>query len=168
MTNFYDDSKFGVITRKWFGLTTKLGGDKVVGTGVFTIGSGATCVIKIAKWYPRGPIKLVKAGVMVVATLQKRVASNYELRHRFLADGASGSVGITVTHDPGTATQVAPYTISSSVTLTRAKVKAGAYMVIKTATPQTDENTRRTSSVLGSLAYFVDYVPMYDGSKWNS
>ncbi len=167
MPSTYDDAKYGVITRKWFGLTTKLGGDRPVGTGVFTIGSGATCVSKVARWYPRGPIRLVKAGVMVVATLQKRVASNTELRHRFFADGASASLGILVTHDPGTATQVAPYTISSSVTITRARVKAGAYMMIKTATPQSDENSRRTSSVLGSLAYFVDYEPYFD-EKWKT
>ncbi len=165
--NTYDDNKYGVITRKWFGLTTKHGGDRTLGVGGYTIGSAATCVAKVARWYPRGPIKLVKAGIMVLATLQKRVASNTELRHRFFADGASASVGITVTHDPGTATQVAPYTISSSVTITRSKVKAGAYMMIKTATPQSDENSRRTSSVLGTLAYFVDYKPAFD-NKWDT
>lgn len=165
MSNIYDDSKFGVITRKWFGLTKKFGGDCADG---YTVGSAATCVSKVARWYPRGAISLRKAGVVMLATLQKRVASNWELRHRFFADGASASVGITVTHDPVAATKVAPYTIASSVTLTRSRVKAGAYIRIKTATPQTDENSRLTSSVLGSLAYFVDYVPLFNDQKWNS
>ncbi len=163
----YDDSKFNVITRKWFGLSTKHGGDYAADAlTAFEVGSNATCVAKVARWYPRGPIEILKAGVMVVATLQKRVASNWELRHRFFADGASASVGITVTHDPGTATQVAPFVISSSVTITRKRVKAGAYIRVKTATPQTDSNTRLTSSVLGTLAYFIDYRPLFD-PKWS-
>lgn len=155
----YDNGKYGVINRKWFGLTKKFGGDCADG---YTIGSAATCVAKVARWYPRGPIKLIKAGVMVLATLEKRVASNWELRHRFFADGASGSVGITVTHDPTTATKVAPYAISSGITITRARVKQGGYMKIKTATPQTSNSSRLTSSVLGSLAYFIDYKTMYN------
>lgn len=166
MPSSYSDSKFGVIQRKWFGLTKKMGGDCADG---YTIGSAATCVAKVARWYPRGPVKLVKAGVMVLATLEKRVASNWELRHRFRADGASASLGILVTHDPGTATKVAPYTIASSTTITRSRVKAGGYVAIKTATPQTDEGTRLTASVLGTLAYFVDYKPMFDGDgKWDT
>lgn len=165
MSGFYHDDKFGVITRKWFGLTKKHGGDCADG---YTIGSAATCVAKVARWYPRGPITLVKAGVMVLATLQKRVASNLELRHRFRADGASGSLGIECIHDVGTATKTAPWTISSSVTITRALVSAGDYMTIKTATPQSDSSTRLTSSVLGTLAYFVDYKPCYDtGGRWD-
>lgn len=164
----YDDGKFGVITRKWFGLSTKHGGEYAADAlTAFEVGSAATCVAKTARWYPRGPIQLIKAGIMVVATLQKRVASNWELRHRFFADGASGSVGISITHDPGTATQVAPFTIASSTTITRARVKAGSYMRVKTATPQTDSNTRLTSSVLGTLAYFVDYKPMFQDGKWD-
>lgn len=163
MGNTYDDEKFGVVTRKWFGLTKKFGGDCADG---YAVGSAATCVSKVTRWYPRGPIKLVKAGVMVLATLEKRVASNWELRHRFFADGASASLGILCTHDPVAATKVAPYTISSSVTITRGRVKAGSYIKVKTATPQTDEGTRLTNSVLGSLAYFLDYVPALD-PKWN-
>ena len=31
MSNFYDDSKFGMVNRKWFGLTKKHGGDCAAG-----------------------------------------------------------------------------------------------------------------------------------------
>jgi hypothetical protein len=69
--NTYDDAKYGIIERKWFGLTKKLGGETAAG---FTLGTtDATAVSHLARWYPKGPILLVKAGSFTLATLNRKV-----------------------------------------------------------------------------------------------
>src|SRR3990167_6113783 len=89
MSNFYEDSKFGVITRKWFGLTKKLGGDVAAGYTLAT--TDATVISHLARWYPRGPIKILKMGSFVLATLVN--ASVDRVPVRLLTRGASASVG---------------------------------------------------------------------------
>ena len=163
MSNSYDDAKYGVIQRKWFGLPKTRGGD--VASGYSIAGSAATSTKHLRFWYPKGPIKLLKAGAMNLATVNIASTAADVIPVRVYADGASGSTGISFNWAM-TSTKVAPHTIASSSTVTRQKVKAGAYVKITTGTPQTGKGTRITGSVVtGELAFFVDYTPAFD-SGW--
>lgn len=160
MPNFYDDSKFGVINRKWFGLTKKLGGDAASGYTLAT--TDATHISQLARWYPRGPIKMKKFGAFVLATLVN--ASVDRVPHRLMTRGASASVG-AVAYSAKTL-----FSFGSTVTFTVSQVKAGEYISIITGTPQTDKGTAaNTATTTGTVAFFLDYVPTYDsGGKWDA
>lgn len=160
MSNFYDDSKFGVITRKWFGLTKKLGGDVAAGYTLAT--TDATTISQLARWYPKGPIKFVKFGSFVLATLVN--ASVDRVPVRLLTRGASASVG-GVAYSAKTL-----FSFGSTVTFTVNKCKAGEYISIRTGTPQTDKGTAaNTATTTGTLAFFLDYVPTYnEDGKWDA
>lgn len=166
MPNFYDDSRFGVIQRQWFGLSKKWGGDRpnarvASGQGCFAT-TDATSKTHISKWYPRGPIKMVKAGAMGLATIVN--ASVDRIPMRVLTRGASASVGCSLN-----LTKLAPAAIASTTTFTTRTVKAGEYIAIKTGTPQTDNGTAaNTATTTGTVAFFVDYVRSFDADgKWD-
>lgn len=165
MSNFYDDSRFGVIERQWFGLSKKWGGavpNARVASGIGCFGTtDATVKTHIAKWYPRGPIKLVKAGTMNLATVTN--ASVDRIPVRVLVRGASASLGCLFYNAKGNQAVVA-----STTTFTVRTVKAGEYLAIKTGTPQTDNGTAaNTATTTGTVAFFVDYVRSWDPSKWD-
>ena len=169
MAQFYSDAKFGVITRRWFGLSKKWGGDRpnarnASGQGCFGT-TDATTKTHIAKFYPRGPIKLVKAGVFTLASVTN--ASVDRIPVRILTRGASASTGCSfyISNVPTVQAE-----ISSTTTFTAAQVKAGEYLTIKTGTPQTDKGTAaNTATTTGTVAFFVDYVPTFDSSgKWDT
>jgi len=168
MSNFYSDSKFGVIQRKWFGLTAKHGGD---GT-VYTFGS-ATTTTHLARWYPRGPIEIQKVGYFVAATMVGAATNKGRRQIRFYTRGASASsVGNLV---PATCGTVSAYTFNSTTSLTVTQCKAGEYLTIKSGTPRTykaagySSGTAVQGTVNGSVAFFVDYVPKFDvDGKWDS
>jgi len=164
MSNFYSDSKFGVINRKWFGLTKKHGGDVAAG---YTFGTtDATSITHLARWYPRGPVKMLKAGSRHLATMTQ--ASSDLVPARLLTRGASASVGCTW-NVKSTSTAINPYVVASTTTFTVAQVKAGEYIAVKTGTPRTDNGTAaNTATLTGTVAFFVDYVPTYSGSQWSS
>lgn len=172
MPNFYDDSKYGVITRKWFGLTKKWGGDVAAGYVLNAVTHGATSVSHLAKWFPRGPIKVVKAGSFAVATLAN--ASSDLHKARLKTRGASASMGVlwfikntsTSISQAAFASNVPNYTAKGSGSVTYPTVKAGEYLQIITATPVTDKGTRVQATTTGTVAFFVDYVPKFD-AKWD-
>ncbi len=160
MSNSYDDSKFGVINRKFFGLTAKWGGDVAAG---YTFGTtDATVRTPLARWYPRGPIKMLKAGTFILATVAN--ASVDRIPVRVLTRGASASLGVLFYNAKGNQAVIA-----SSTTFTVPQVKAGEYITIKTGTPQTDKGTAaNTATTTGTVAFFVDYVPRFDATgKWD-
>lgn len=162
MSNFYDDSKFGVIQRQWFGLSKKWGGDRpnaraASGQGCFGT-TDATVKTHFAKWYPRGPIRMVKAGVFTIASVTN--ASVDRVPVRFMTRGASASTGCLfyITSVPTVQAE-----ISSTTTFTVKQCKAGEYITIKTGTPQTDNGTAaNTATTLGTVAFFLDYVPTWN------
>ena len=181
MPNFYDDSKFGVVTRKWFGLTKKWGGDVAAG---FTYATAhGTSITHLAKFYPRGPIKIVKAGSMTIATLAN--ASSDLHIGRIRTRGASASVAVQW-YLKSTSTQVVQTVIASNVpgrslptgnppaaantsgvTLIN-QCKAGEYISVMTATPTTDKATRVQATTSGTTVFFVDYIPAFDSTgKWD-
>src|SRR4051812_37127923 len=94
----YDDGKYGVINRAWFGLSRKWGGPlsnartATVRPGCFATAHG-TSVVHMAKWYPRGPIRITKAGSFVLSTLTN--ASSDLHIGRIRARGASASVAVS-------------------------------------------------------------------------
>lgn len=167
MANFYDDHKFGVITRTWFGLTQKNGGQDAA----ITFGS-ATTTTHVAKWRPRGPIKIKKVGYLVQATMAGKATNKGRREFRFLTRGASASVVAKLL--PATCGTVSAYTFNSTTSLTVSQVKAGEYVSIKSGTPVTYTTTYALGTVTqgtvnGSLAFFIDWVPTYDYSgKWDS
>lgn len=159
----YAENKFRVITRKWFGLTKKHGGDVAAGYTFAT--TDATKIAHLARWYPKGPIKLVKAGIMRLATFTS--ASVDIIPVRFRTRGASASLGCTV-NAKSTATAQAAYTFASAVSFTAPNIKAGEYLSIDSGTPQTDNGTAaNTATALGTMAMFVDYIPDYDEEDTN-
>jgi hypothetical protein len=169
MSNFYDDAKFGVVRRQWFGLSKKWGGDRPnarVASGAGCFGTtDATSKTHLAKWYPRGGIKLIKAGVFTLASVTN--ASVERIPVRITTRGASASVGCAfyISNVPTVQAE-----ISSTTTFTANKVKAGEYLSIKTGTPQSDAGTaRNTATTLGTVAFFVDYQPLWsEDGKWDT
>ena len=157
-SNFYSDSKFGVIQRQWFGLTTKYGGSVVNTANLYTFGTtDATVRSQLAKWYPRGPIKLVKVGSFVLATLVNASVDRVPVRVK--TRGASASLGGLFY------TAKTLNSFASTTSFTVKQCKAGEYLSITTGTPQTDKGTAaNTATTTGTLAFFVDYVPTYDSS----
>jgi hypothetical protein len=161
MSNFYSDGKFGVINRKWFGLTKKWGGDCANGYTFAT--TDATVITQLAKWYPRGPIKMLKAGTFILGTVTNASVDRIPVRLR--TRGASASLGCLFYNAKGNQAVIA-----STTTFTVSKVKAGEYINIVTGTPQTDKGTAaNTATTTGTVAFFVDYVPTYDPTgKWDA
>lgn len=186
MSNFYDDAKFGVIERKWFGLTKKVGGDLpgLVTVSVGTHGSGtqynggyefgsATTTTHLARWYPRGPIQLKKFGYMVLATLVGKATVKGRREMRLYTRGASASVGAKLL--PATCGTVTQYTFNSTTTFTVSQCKAGEYVSITSGTPRTykaagySSGTVTRGTVNGTVAFFIDYVPTWNkDAKWDA
>lgn len=162
--NFYSDSKFGVIKRKWFLLSKKLGGSSSTARAGASRGcfgtTDATSKTHVTRWYPKGPIKMLKAGSFVQATMTQ--ASSDLVPARLTTRGGSASVGCSW-NVKSTSTAVSQYTIASTTTFTVRQVKAGEYISIKTGTPKTDKGTAaNTATLTGTVAFFVDYVDTYD------
>ena len=157
MGNSYDDAKYGVIERKWFGLTKKWGGETAAG---YTLGTtDATAIAHLAQWYPQGPILLVKAGSFTMATLNGSGVDRIDARVK--VRGASASLAAS-----WNAFASAAKSFASDITMAAARVKVGEYVSIRTGTPETDKGTaKNTSTTTGTLAFFVDYKRAYD-VKW--
>lgn len=162
MSNFYDDSKFGVITRKWFGLTKKHGGDAASG---YTFGTtDATGITHLSRWYPRGPILIKKFGAKVLGSIVAG-SQDYDdmIEARLYTRGGSASVAATFSFDIDGGT-IAPHTFASIETITVEQCKAGEYITITTGTLTTADGTESiTATTLGTVAFFIDYVPKFDG-----
>ena len=162
MSNFYDDSKFGVIERYWTGLTSKHGGADDVGFGLGT--TDATTIDHLARYYPKGPIRMLKAGHFVLATIGGGGTDMDVIPARILVDGANESGDWNIP-DAG-----APFSIASTVTFTDAVVDAGSYIGVRTGTPQsTNATAANTATVTGTVAFFVDYRRVWvETGKWDT
>lgn len=159
MGNSYDDARFGIIERKWFGLTKKYGGDVAAG---YTLGTtDATAIAHVARWYPKGPIRIVKAGSFTLATLNGSGVDRIDARVK--VRGASASLAAS-----WNAFASAPNSFASDESMSAYRVKAGEYLAIRTGTPETDKGTaKNTSTTTGTLAFFVDWVRDYTAAKWD-
>ena len=153
----YSDDNYKVITRKWFGLTKKYGGDCASG---YTLGTtDATAIAHLARWYPKGPIRIIKAGSFTLATLNGSGVDKIDCRVK--VRGASASLCASFNCFAS-----AQNSFASDEAMSAFRVKAGEYLSIRTGTPETDKGTAKiTSTTTGTLAFFVDYVPDLS-SKW--
>lgn len=141
MSNSYDDSKYGVIERHWFGLPKLAGGGAAAG---ITFNETQAAVVK--RFYPRGPIKILKLGVQTLATLGKG-------EQLFgLCVGGTATVKGTIVASSASA----PYTIASKTLATT--LSAGSYLSLLAST-----NVCST----GTVAVFMDFRRLYDGAKWD-
>lgn len=143
MAEFYDDSKFGVIERHWFGLPKTWGGGAAAG---FTFNESEATVVK--RFYPKGPITILKLGVLTLATLGKG-----EEAFNLKKDGSTlvGAVVASTTSAPGT--------IASNVAPASANVAAGSYLQLVSST---------NACSTGTCAVFIDFVRRFDvGGKWS-
>jgi hypothetical protein len=135
---FYSDAMFGITYRKWFGLTTRNGGDSAA-TGI-TFNETQSNVVK--RWYPpqKGAIQMQKYGVVTLATLGKGEQS-FDL----CVGGTTSPFATLVA-----STTSAPWTIASKVT--SKGLTAGSYVSILAST-----NVCST----GTVAIFIDYRPKF-------
>jgi hypothetical protein len=143
--SFYDDAKYGVIERQWFGLTTKHGGQANA-----PITFNETAAYKVTRWYPKGPIKIKKFGLRVLATMGKG-----EQEFKLMKNGTS--IGKVIASTTG-----APYsqlTNAMNTSFTVSTVPDGDYLGVYAST-----NVCST----GSVAFFIDYTRMFDaaGTTW--
>lgn len=140
--SFYSDKKYDTIERKWFGLSKANGGDSAAG---FTFNETQAALIK--RYYPKGPIRLLKIGVMTLATLGK----GEQLIG--LTVGGTATVKATIVASSASA----PYTIASKTLATT--LSAGSYLSLLAST-----NVCST----GSVAVFVDFRRTFEVSgKWD-
>lgn len=172
--SFYDDAKYGVVSRKWFGLTKKLGGDCAAG---YTIGS-ATAITQLARWYPKGPIDIIKCGLRVLATLATAAtnSSTERLPVRFYKSSAAGASHNTLIDSfnlyvGDNANAPGIFTIASGgKSLSSPEVEAGRFISIRTGTVTTAGGTEpgTNGTVSGTVAFFVDWSPRFDiGGAWD-
>ncbi len=164
MANMYDDSKFGVIERNWFFLRPKWGGAAATGYEGYGATKGGTTKTVVTNWYPRGPIKMLKAGRLCMATLTNASSDLHKVT--ILTRGASASTGCTF-YAKSTATAVSQKTFASTTSFTVSQVKAGEYVTIKMNTPTTDKATVVAATTTGTLAFFIDWVRTYGTTKWD-
>lgn len=145
MGAFYDDAKFGVIERVWFGLTTKHGGEASAPL-TFNESEGN----KVSRWYPKGPIIIKSFGLRVLATMGKG-----EEWFTLLKNGST-SCGKVVASTTG-----APYSQPTNALNTSPTVSTlpdGDYLTLLAST-----NVCST----GSVAFFIDFTRAFDAGDNN-
>jgi len=155
----YDKGKYGVIRSKWFGLTKKHGGDVAAG---YTFGTtDATRIDHLDRWYPRGPIRMLKAGHYVLATVGGGGTAFDQVPARVLVNGS-----VETTADWNISDAAAPYAKGSAVSFTNDIVDAGSYIGFSTGTPESTNGTAaNTATVTGTVAFFLDYVDEFDPAE---
>lgn len=149
--SFYDDAKYGVIERVWFGLMKKQGGDNVANTGGFI--PDETTKTHVTRWYPKGPIKIKKFGLLIAATIGKG-ETVYVLKKN-----GSTRVGTVTASTSGAPYSSTAYSINSSPTVST--LPDGDYLSLVSS-------TNVCSS--GTCAFFIDYTRMFDaaGTTWEA
>lgn len=179
MAHEYSSDIYGRRCRKWFGLGPRWGGEGLV----YTVGSYATQTLEmittgrggyylgthdpgtlthVEKWFPQGPIEIKKIGVFICSTLLN--ASEGKMGFRFLSRGASASVVGTLVMSSATVSEAA---FASKVSLTTTKCKAGEYITCQSYEPVTTGGaTEIKATTTGRVAFFLDYVPLYDPDRW--
>ncbi len=181
--NAYDAAKFHVITRQRFGYTTKLGGQASAAIAPLT--GSATTETLVQRWYPRGPIRVLKVGYQCVATASAAenatgASDRARVPIEFYKSSAAGVARTTLIASkdirihPVAATLTPLWSINSKATIASAEVEAGRFITIFAATAQSNEGTaaaaRGTTMISGSFGFFIDWVPKYvpSAEKWNT
>lgn len=140
-SNNYDDAKYGVIERHWFGLPKTWGGGAAAG---LTFNESEATPIK--RFYPKGPIVVEKLGVVALATLGKG-----EQAFNLKIDGSTTmkSVVCSSASAPGAIASIA---VNDSLT-------AGSYLSLVAST---------NACSTGTCAVFIDFRRKYETTgKWD-
>lgn len=160
----YSDAKFQIIERTWFGLHLNKGGCVAAASG-FTCGAeAATSNNHIAAYYPKGPIRLLKFGVMVQKAVACTATAMDRIPFRLRVNAGNETSNVYI------ADAAAAYTIGSTTTFTNPVVDAGSYIDIIQGTPQSGDGTEVvTGTVTGTFAYFIDWVREYtpEATDWD-
>lgn len=167
----YSNDKYSVVNRTWFGLTKKHGGEAASG---YTIGS-ATTADQLARWYPKGPLKVLKVGHRVLATLSTpATAGAIDMApYRIYKSSSSGTAKTTLIASNAIVADdtniEALYAVGSKETIASEEVEAGRFLTIRTASPTTGAGTTGDGTIGGTVAFFIDWVPKYSTSgKWDA
>ena len=154
----YNDAKYNVIERKWFGLTKKWGGDCATGYIMTAVDSATTLKHMDSGYYPKGPIRIVKWGAMVLATVT--ATKTVDLLPTYLQLGTAAKVG-----------RMNLRAASQKVffgTVAAIDVADGKAIKIAQATPTTSAGTAAILGTQGgTVAFFIDYVRRYDSTNGN-
>jgi hypothetical protein len=134
----YADHKYGIIERHWFGLLKKVGGNAATG---FT--QNETESTQVTRFYPKGPIRLLKFGAMV-----QKLNGKAEVFHVLLKNGTRIDRCVSSTNG-------AAYTINSVVL--DDDIDPGSYLTITSST---------STCSTGTYAFFVDFRRIAS-SKWH-
>jgi len=138
----YNDGIFADVRRLWFGYKR---GASAPGLGAAAANSETEQLTYVERFYPKGPIKILKFGVIAASTHGKgeEIVALYRNASR---------LGVAVA-----STSSNEYVINS-VAVNKI-CAAGSYLNIICST-----NVCST----GSVACFVDYVPLYDQNRWGA
>jgi hypothetical protein len=149
----YANDRYSVVERKWFGLTKKWGGDCATGYALTGNDSGTTIKHMDKGYYPKGPIRIVKWGAMVLATVTATKTVG-KLPH-YIQVGTAAKTGllnlvpVTKAIAPAVQTTVTGYI----------DVADGKTIKIMQGTPVTSKGTAQvTGTQAGTVAFFIDYV----------
>lgn len=181
--NAYDAAKFHNIQRTRFGFTNKMGGQASAAIAPLT-GSASTETL-VNRWYPKGPIKILKVGYQCVATASAAAnATGASDRARipieFYKSNAAGTARSTLIASkdilihPVANTLTPLWSIASKAVIASAEVEAGRFITVFAATAQSNAGTAAaaigTTMVSGSFGFFIDWIPHYDpaNEKWNT
>ncbi len=160
MGNMYDDAKFGVVERKWIGLTKGYGGDAAAGFDLAAATHDPGTVSHVSKLFFPGAIEVRKIGAFVTSDVSN--ASGGLMNFRVLTRGASASVCGDFSFSSGT---VAAGVIGASklaANLTVTQCKKGEYMTFQSLEPTTKTKaTEVKATTTGKVAFFVDYIRKY-------
>jgi len=175
----YDDGKFGMIQRRWFGRPLTKGGEAATGIAI----SGSATTKTILKGYaPKGPIVVEKVGIQVIATLASAANATGSVdRQRVPIEfykGTSSTPRQTMVGSChailGDTGRTALFGVASceGSDLASQEVEAGKLISIFMATANSDNGTAAgavgTVVRTGTLAYFMDYRPKFDSTKWDA
>ena len=175
----YDDGKYGVIQRHWFGRPLTKGGDAAAG---IAISGTATSQNPVKRWYPKGPIQVEKIGAQVIATLASAAnatgsATRARVMIKFYKSTSStlrntniGSCHV-VLGDTGRTALWGIASLSGS-NLASQHIEAGNAITIHLGSGHNSSGdvpaAIGTLVRTGTLAYFIDYRPKFDGgAKWD-
>ena len=137
----YDDGKYGVIERHWFSLPITWGGSAAGG-----ITFNETEATKVKRFYPKGPIQILKLGVITLGTLGKG-----EQAFNLKIDGTTTMQSVTAS------SASAPGTIASIAV--NDGLSAGSYLQLIAST---------NACSTGTCAVFIDFRRSYHNSKWDA
>lgn len=156
MTAKYSDAKYGVIERTWFGLHLNKGGHVAAAAGYTCGNEAATSNNHLERYYFRGPVRLLKFGVMVQKVVACTATAMDKIPFRLRVNAGNETSDVEI------ADAAAAYTIASTTTFTNAVVDDGSYIDIIQGTPLSGDGTEVvTGTVTGTFAYFVDWRREY-------